>query len=69
MKNECILCSSAGEFIYNLKGYRIIQCKNCKTCFVEKMPSDEELKEFYNGFKYCINENNKRLIINNNFKK
>ena len=69
MKNECILCSSAGEFIYNLKGYRIIQCKNCKTCFVEKMPSDKELKEFYNGFKYCINENNKRLIINNNFKK
>lgn len=69
MKNECILCSSSGEFIYNLKGYRIIQCKNCKTCFVEKMPSDKELNEFYNGFKYCINENNKRLIINKNFEK
>lgn len=69
MKKECILCSHKSEFIYSLKNYRILQCQGCKTCFVEEMPTNEELKEFYNGFKYCINEENKKLIINKKFEK
>lgn len=69
MSKECILCSHESEFIYNLKGFRVLQCKYCKTCFVENMPSEQELNDFYNGFKYCINEENKKLIVNDKFKK
>lgn len=69
MKKSCELCGGKYEYIYNLNGYSIIQCTNCKTTRVETMPTQEELNEYYNGFKYCINESNMSLILNNHFKK
>lgn len=67
MSNKCVLCTGESEYIYNLKGFKIVQCKNCKTCYVEDMPSEENLNNFYKGFKYCINEENKQLIVNKKF--
>lgn len=67
MKNFCELCKGKKEFIYNLNGCRLVQCKKCHTVCVEEMPSDECLTNYYKGFKYCINENNREHIINKNF--
>lgn len=69
MKKYCQLCGAEREFIYNLDGYRIEQCKFCKTVCVDNMPDDKTLKEYYKGFKYCIDEDNIDLIVNDDFKK
>lgn len=69
MINTCELCGGENGFIYCLDGYAIIQCKNCKTSRVETMPSSEFLNDYYKGFKYSINEDNKSLILNKRFDK
>lgn len=69
MKNSCLLCGGEKAYIYTLAGFALVQCKKCKTVCVEKMPDDETLVNYYKGFKYCINEDNMKLIVNNHFKK
>ena len=66
---KCLLCGGESEFIYSLDGYAIIQCKNCKTSRVQSMPNEDTLNNYYNGFKYSINEENKEIILNEIFNK
>lgn len=68
MKNSCLLCGGEKVYIYTFAGYALVQCLKCKTVCVEKFPDNETLVNYYKGFKYCINENNKKLILNNSIK-
>ena len=70
MKNcKCIFCGGETKYIYKLNGYDILQCEKCFTSFVDKMPSDAELETYYKGFKFCINEDNKKKILKDDFRK
>ena len=69
MANKCAFCNNNCHFLFNLNGYSIFQCEFCKTSFVENMPSIEELKNYYSGFKFQICESNKDLICSEGFKR
>lgn len=47
MKSFCELSKGKKEFIYNLNGYRLVQCQKCHTVCVDEMPSDECLANYY----------------------
>ena len=44
-----------------------MQCQRCRTCTVKTPPSAEVLAKFYNGFKFCINETNKKIFLEAKF--
>lgn len=64
---DCKFCKGQAKFSYKLNDYDIYTCKNCSTSFVQNMPSIEELSKYYDGFSYCINENNKNLLLQQEF--
>ncbi len=69
MKINCPFCKQETEYVYNIDKYRIVRCKNCATLFCENMPSTEEIKAYYDGFKHGgINLSNKYKIISNAYK-
>lgn len=69
MQKYCKLCNGENKYIYNFSEFSLVQCQKCHTVCVQEMPTNEFLASYYKGFKYCINENNKSLIINDKFKK
>jgi len=62
--NTCIFCNGERKKIYNLNGYEIYQCINCKTSSVKDMPTIEEIKNYYNGF-VAISPGRKKRITQN----
>ena len=69
MSKTCELCGRKREFIYYLNDDAIEQCQSCKTVCTANMPDNKTLQKYYSGFKYCIDEGNKKLILNDRFNK
>lgn len=67
MTIKCAFCGSDAEFLYKLDKYEIYQCKHCKTAFTKNMPTEEELKEYYDGFNFCVYPQNKYKICSKAF--
>ena len=66
--NKCKFCGDDCEYWYNINEFEIYGCKNCKTSYTSNMPSEEELKHYYDGFNFCINPKSKIRIISNAYK-
>ncbi|PKP22928.1 MAG: hypothetical protein CVU05_01920 [Bacteroidetes bacterium HGW-Bacteroidetes-21] len=50
-QQKCILCGSAN--IFNIKGYEsnhLVKCKKCDLIFVSRIPTNEELLNYYNNY-------------------
>ncbi len=64
---ECPLCGKK-DFKLTLKKddlnkyYNLVECKNCGLVFINPLPTDEELKEYYN-FEYSVPEYQRLKII------
>ena len=67
--SKCIFCGGKANFAFRYNHYDICHCEKCHTSFVEKMPTQNELSEYYNGFKYEVDEKFKQIIVNENFRK
>lgn len=65
---KCLFCGGDTEYWYNIDNYEVCGCKNCATSFVNNMPTDKELSDFYDGFKFCINTKNKLKIVSKAYK-
>lgn len=64
---KCIFCEGELKYIYDLNGYKIVQCQHCSTCTVAEMPSPSVLRDFYNGFGYFADDSCKAKIVNPDF--
>lgn len=52
-RNDCPACS--GDDVipkYNIRSYRILQCEECETLFVENVPSEDALSAIYADKQY-----------------
>ena len=54
--------------IYNYRRFKIIQCVNCFSSTVSKMPSDKEIIEYYKGFMFKANVKKKTHVVNDSIK-
>jgi len=68
---SCIFCGARrnDNAAYKMSGYNLYSCRLCNTVSVGEMPTDDELKEYYIGFKFQLNKNCYYKIINENFKR
>ena len=46
----CAFCDGQAAFRYSMNGYKVFQCLDCKTGFVNPMPHDRDVKDLYDGF-------------------
>ncbi len=46
----CEFCGGEAAYIYMMGDWPICQCRDCGSGFVQRMPDDETLKAFYDGF-------------------
>jgi len=58
----CSCCGAPVEIKYTSNGYDITWCAACKTNGAYPLPSEEELKEYYQGFSFCTHEENLKYI-------
>lgn len=49
---SCPFCNDKCFYRYNMGQYEIHQCQTCKTGQAYPFPCEEELKKYYDGFKY-----------------
>lgn len=62
-ETRCIFCKGENHFIYSLNGYGINQCSNCLTCSLDKFPSSDEIKNYYQGFKFEMDVQHFKSIL------
>lgn len=68
-KKQCMFCGhNELIFLYNYDNYQIIQCKKCLAAQTKNMPSEEELKKFYDGFLFNANIKYKEILSHERFK-
>ena len=58
----CTCCGEPVKLKYTSNGYDITWCSSCKTNGAHPLPSEEELKEYYQGFSFCTHEENLKFI-------
>jgi len=66
-KNNCPICNNKNfEVIAKIDDlkcyYYLVKCKNCELCFINPLPSKEDLKKYYN-IEYEVPEYQKKKVI------